>query len=76
MMNELKLKLCKWRFYRYTQLRNRALSNARKHCISGNDYEFDKSMKKASIYMKKITKVVKEAEEIVEIQQLRAWFWN
>lgn len=76
MMNELKLKIYRWRFDRYTKLRSRALNNARKHCINGNDYEFDKCMKKASIYMRKIMQITKEAEEIVEIQQLRAWFWD
>lgn len=75
MSNKLKIKLCKWRFERYVKLRNRALSNARKHCHNGNDYEFDKSMNKASYYMKKIVKITKEVDELIEIEQLRAWFW-
>lgn len=76
MMNELKLQVCRWRFEVYRNLKNRALNNAKKHCINGNEDKTDEYMEKAQYYRNMMEDLSNEAESLIELEEVKACFWN
>ena len=76
MMNELKLQWMKWSLKTCIKLRKFTLSKAQKHLRDDDESKFNKWMDRASFFTNHIVRLTKEAEEIIEREELKAMFWN
>ena len=75
-MNELKLQWMKWSLKTCIKLRKFTLNKAQEHLRDDDETKFNKWMDRASFFTKHIVRLTKEAEEIIEREELKAMFWN